>query len=87
MVCGGLTEYEDIVYISNDEFIRMCPENIIRHRLEGTRGGFKSKRCFQKLERSMYRSNASLCNIGVFHQNLGKSVVLGLARRGRGTRL
>jgi hypothetical protein len=70
VVLGGSTEYENIVYINHDKVIQILPENIIHHRLEGTRGVFKSKWNYQKRERSISRSNAILLYIGVFHPNL-----------------
>jgi hypothetical protein len=70
VVFGDSTEYEDIVYINHDEVIQILPENIIHHCLEGTGGVCKSKRHYQKLERSISRSKASLWDIGVFHPNL-----------------
>ena len=70
MVFGGSTEYEDIVDINHDEFIQILSENIIHHPLEGTWGVCKSKWHNQKLEGTIYLSNAGLWDIGVFHPNL-----------------
>jgi hypothetical protein len=70
VVFGGSTEYEDIEDINHEKVIQIFPENIINHRLECTGGVCKSKRYYQKLERPISRSDASLWNIGVFHPNL-----------------